>query len=134
MGADLVPLVENFIIESKTFAASDCAVVEGCAEVGTRQLLRKVVEGSHWILDFGADKANAQKAKNVIQHYGMNRICYVGRPDPTNQQLMMYLTVNGAAPTGALAGEDAICLQPGQGRRGEVRGAAGSSPTNPRSC
>ena len=38
----------------------------------------------------------------------MNRICYVGRPDPTNQQLMMYLTVNGASPAGAFAGEDAI--------------------------
>jgi hypothetical protein len=280
MGADLVPLVENFIIESKTFAAGDCAVVEGCAEVGTRKLLRfdflcwnpgdtaahlgspaanpqwfvwspchghwhikdfndyrlldcegqvrvgrkqafcledfrhiaggpasahftcgdqgvspgwadvyeagldcqwiditglpdgdyvleaetnrsgivhedhygnnfvwagvriaggtatgiappcypedclpinpsaveakqfgsrwKVVEGSHWILDFGANKANAQKAKDIIQHYGMNRICYVGRPDPTNQQLMMYLTVNGASPTGVFGGEDAI--------------------------
>ena len=40
MGTDLVSLVENFIIESKTFTAGDCAVVEGCAEVGTRKLLR----------------------------------------------------------------------------------------------
>lgn len=70
----------------------------------------KVVEGSHWILDFGTNQGNAQRAKDVIAHYGMNRICYVGRPDPTNHQLMMYLTVNGTSPAGAFAGEDAISV------------------------
>lgn len=40
MGADLVPLVRNFSIENRTFTSSDCAVVEGCATVGQRKLLR----------------------------------------------------------------------------------------------
>jgi len=40
VGADLVPLVDNFIIEEKAFALGDCAVVEGCATFGKRKLLR----------------------------------------------------------------------------------------------
>jgi Lysyl oxidase len=72
----------------------------------------KVVDGSHWILDFGASQANAQKARDIIKHYGMNEICFVGRPSPTGQQLMMYFKVNGAAPAGAFPGEDAIPFNP----------------------
>src|SRR5712691_7712687 len=40
MGANLIPVVRNFSITSKTFSAGDCAVVEGCTVVGTRKLLR----------------------------------------------------------------------------------------------
>jgi hypothetical protein len=40
----------------------------------------KVVEGSHWILDFGSSQANANKALQIIQNYGFTKICYVGRP------------------------------------------------------
>lgn len=40
MGVNLVPIVRQFSIEAKTFAANSCAVVEGCAVAGTRKLLR----------------------------------------------------------------------------------------------
>src|SRR6266478_235078 len=40
MGANLVPIVRKFSIQNKTFQAGDCAVVEGCAVIGTRKLLR----------------------------------------------------------------------------------------------
>lgn len=43
----------------------------------------KVVEGSHWILDFGTSQADANKALQIIQHYGFTKICFVGRPDPS---------------------------------------------------
>jgi hypothetical protein len=64
----------------------------------------KVVDGGDGLLDFGASQANADRAKDVIVHYGFDRICFVGRPDPP----MMYFTVDGRAPSGAMAGEDAI--------------------------
>jgi hypothetical protein len=68
----------------------------------------KVVDGDHWILDFGAKEANAKKARDVIKHYGMNRICFVGRPSRTGKQLMMYFKINNSAPSGSFPGEDAI--------------------------
>ena len=74
-------------------------------QVGSRW---KVVEGNHWILDFGPSQPNAEMAENIIRHYRMNSICFVGRPAPNMDELMMYFTVNGAAPAGAFAGEDAI--------------------------
>ena len=68
----------------------------------------KIVDGDQWVLDFGTQQANADRARDVIVHYGFNRICYVGRPHPP----MMYFTVNGHAPSGAMAGEDAIAFDP----------------------
>jgi len=46
----------------------------------------KIVEGAHWILDFASNEADARKAFSIIQKYGFNRICFVGRPNPP----MMY--------------------------------------------
>lgn len=42
----------------------------------------KIVEGSHWIMDFGGSEAEALKSFSIIQKYGFNRICFVGRPNP----------------------------------------------------
>jgi hypothetical protein len=39
-------------------------------------------------------------------HYGFDRICFVGRPDPP----MMYFTSGGAAASGAMPGEDAVAF------------------------
>jgi 2-haloacid dehalogenase len=64
----------------------------------------KLVDGSQQVLDFGASQANAERAQAVVAHYRFDRICFVGRPDPP----MMYFTVGGSAPSGAMAGEDAI--------------------------
>lgn len=46
----------------------------------------KIVDGDHWILDFGASEGNARKAYSIIKKYEFNRICFVGRPNPE----MMY--------------------------------------------
>jgi len=62
-----------------------------------------VVEGGHWILDFGPSQAHAEMAENIIRHYKMNSICFVGRPAPDMHQLMMYFTVKGKAPAGTFA-------------------------------
>lgn len=42
----------------------------------------KIVEGSHWIMDFGTSETEALKSFSIIQKYGFNRICFVGRPNP----------------------------------------------------
>jgi len=43
----------------------------------------KIVEGSHWIMDFGGSQTEALKSFSIIQKYGFNRICFVGRPNPS---------------------------------------------------
>lgn len=88
-------------------APDDCLSVDP-NNVQVRQIAGswKVLSGSDELLDFGSAQANADRAKAVITHYGFDRICYVGRPDPP----MMYFTVHGHAPSGAMAGEDAIAF------------------------
>jgi len=68
----------------------------------------KIVEGGHWLLDFGNNKAEAELALKTIQHYKMNSHCFVGRPNPS----MDYWLVDGKAPVGAMDGEDAIEFDP----------------------
>lgn len=65
------------------------------------------VEGM-WLLDFGSSKAEAQQALKIIKHYKMNTQCFVGRPGPS----MEFYLVNGQAPSGPMAGEDAISFNP----------------------
>ena len=68
----------------------------------------KVVDGNHWMLDFGSKQKDAKKAVKIIKFYGMNRICFVGRPAPGGKQLMMYFKINDKAPVGSFLGEDAV--------------------------
>jgi hypothetical protein len=65
-----------------------------------------IVDGDQQVLAFGASNANAERAKAIIVHYGFDRICFVGRPDPP----MMYFTIGGTAPLGAMPGEDAVAF------------------------
>jgi hypothetical protein len=41
----------------------------------------KVVDRSHWILDFGAVKTQAETAVQIIKKYGFKYICFVDRPN-----------------------------------------------------
>jgi len=66
----------------------------------------KIVDGNHWIFDFGNKRQEAQKALSIIKHYKMNQVCFVGRPHPSFQ----YLLVNGKAPKGRMRGEDCVCF------------------------
>lgn len=68
----------------------------------------KMVDGNHWILDFGGNKAEAERALKIVKHYGFNSQCFVGRPDPS----LTYWRVNGNAPVGPAPGEDAIGFNP----------------------
>lgn len=46
----------------------------------------KIVEGSHYLLDFGASESEARAALDIIRKYGFTSVCYVSRPNPP----MMY--------------------------------------------
>jgi len=68
----------------------------------------KITVGSMWLLDFGASQTEAERALAMLTFYGMNAQCFVGRPQPS----MEFYLVNGEAPKGPMAGEDAIAFDP----------------------
>ena len=47
----------------------------------------KIVDGSHWVFDFGNKEDEARMAFVIIKKYGFTRSCFVGRPDPSFQYL-----------------------------------------------
>ena len=68
----------------------------------------KIVVGAMLLLDFGSSESEAQRALEIIRHYGMNSQCFVGRPHPS----MEFYLVNGNAPEGPTGSEDAIPFNP----------------------
>ena len=48
----------------------------------------KIVDGSHWMFDFGTNQSEANQAHEIIKHYGFNKTCYVGRPGPSLTYLL----------------------------------------------
>ena len=96
--------------------SSDLVLAEDCVSFNpkTVEVKRingrwKIVDGSHWMFDFGNKKAEAEKAWQIIRYYGMNRSCFVGRPDPS----FTYMLVSGSAPSGSFPGEDCVSFNPG---------------------
>ncbi len=69
----------------------------------------KLVQGSMWMLDAGQKKSEMNRARTIIQHYGVNKQCFVGRPDAS----LEYWLKDDAAPAGAIAGEDCVSVNPG---------------------
>lgn len=73
----------------------------------------KVIEGNHWMLDTGSSKPEADRILEIINHYKLASMCFVGRPSCGDVKPMMYwLTDAGGAPGGSLAGEDCIPFDP----------------------
>jgi hypothetical protein len=70
----------------------------------------RIVEGNSILLAFD-ELGNANRTRDVIQHYGFTQQCFVGRPDPP----MAYWLVDGAPPVrdgGGLDSEDCLELDP----------------------
>lgn len=92
-----------------TSFADDCiAFNPQQAEVKNVQSRWKIVVGSLWLLDFGSNKQEAERALSIIQNYGFNKQCFVGRPDSS----MEYYLVNNQAPQGSTPGEDCVSFNP----------------------
>jgi hypothetical protein len=68
----------------------------------------KIVEGDHWILDFDQNQDEANQTLAILQFYGMDSLCYVGRPDPS----MIYGLIGGSSPQGPYTGEDCTTHNP----------------------
>ncbi len=79
----------------------------------------KVVDGSMWLLDFGAKKGDADRSLAIIKHYRMNQQCFVGRPHAPFQ----YYLVSGASPVGSFAGEDCISFNPATTTVQQIKGS-----------
>ncbi|HES59464.1 MAG TPA: hypothetical protein ENO18_03445 [Caldithrix sp.] len=60
------------------------------------------------MFSFGNKKEETNKALKIIKHYRMNQSCFVGRPNPSFQ----YMLVSGNAPSGRFTGEDCIRFNP----------------------
>jgi hypothetical protein len=43
----------------------------------------KIVDGGHWIMDFGANRSEAVKSLSIMNAYGFSRVCFIGRPNPS---------------------------------------------------
>jgi hypothetical protein len=41
----------------------------------------KIVDGSHWLFDFGVKKSEAMTALEIIKRHGFTQSCFVGRPN-----------------------------------------------------
>lgn len=60
------------------------------------------------MLDAGANKSEMAQAKSIIQFYGTNQQCFVGRPDRS----LSYWLIDDAAPSGSYSGEDCVGIDP----------------------
>lgn len=88
-------------------------VKEDCVAFNWRTVQRKqingswkLVDGSHWLFDFGANGQEAQTALRIIRHYRVDNSCFVGRPNPS----LKYMLSGGKAPAGAFSGEDCLAF------------------------
>jgi len=43
----------------------------------------KIVDGGHWMFDFGNNEKEARKVLAIIRKYGFTKSCFVGRPGPS---------------------------------------------------
>ena len=72
----------NNNVPSGNFAGQDCTnnnpnTTEARFQGGQWRL----VDGSHLLMSFGNKGAEARQAEEVVKHYGLNRHCFVGRPN-----------------------------------------------------
>ena len=78
----------------------------------------KIVKGSEWVLDFRNNRAAAERALGVIRTYHFDQLCYVQRPNPS----MTYWKRGGVVPSGGMAGQDCIGLNPDTAKAALVSG------------
>jgi hypothetical protein len=79
----------------------------------------KVTVGNMMMLDFGANAKDARQALRIIQQYGLEKQCFVGRPDPSLQ----YFLVGNGVPQGAARGEDCIGFESSKVELKQIQGS-----------
>ena len=78
----------------------------------------KIVDGNHSLHAFGSNLREAAKSLKVIKRYRANRHCFVGRPGPS----LHYILNAGGAPSGGMAGEDCVSMNPATVQAKKVNG------------
>jgi hypothetical protein len=76
----------------------------------------KIVAGGQWLFDFASNRSAADRALQLIQHYRMDRACFIGRPEPT----FTYMLAKGGIPSGAVTGEDCVAFDPNRIRISKI--------------
>ena len=79
----------------------------------------KIVDGDHWLFDFGPNPTAAHQSLKVISHYRMDRACFVGQPEP----LFSYMLAKGGSPSGGMAGEDCVAFDPKTATVSKIQGS-----------
>jgi hypothetical protein len=80
----------------------------------------KLVDGKHWLYDFGPDQAAAHQALKVIRHYRMDRLCSIGAAEHPS---FSYLLAKGGSPSGAMAGEQCEPIDPARATVSKFQGS-----------
>lgn len=57
-----------------------------------------IVDGSHWMFNFGPQKAAADEGVSIIKHFNFNQSCFVGRPDTGGRYVFVYLKTGVPIP------------------------------------
>jgi hypothetical protein len=78
----------------------------------------KVVQGGMWMLGYGSDQANAERAADVIRSYRFTQQCFVARPNAA----LNYWKRNSGVPSNSLPGEDCVNNNPDNTRASYVGG------------
>ena len=82
------PSMEYWLVRNQAprggFQSEDCTRFN-LARTEVRQVGAswKIVEGSHRIMDFGANRDEAEEALAIMNQHGFRRMCFVGRPNPS---------------------------------------------------
>lgn len=98
-------LVIGSLLMPQIASAEDCIGFNpGTSKIKKVNGSWKIVDGNHWLFDFGSKRNEAKQAFRTIRYYGMNKSCFVGRPGPSFQ----YMLKGNAAPAGGMPGEDCI--------------------------
>ena len=79
----------------------------------------RLVQGRRAIKVLGSSRREASQVLQTIRHYGMNQMCYIGRPDPSFE----YMLVDDAPPTGEFDGEDCNRFDPDNVRARRIDGS-----------
>lgn len=114
---------ESAVIEGKLSALrpkwAEQNLVEHCSCINPHKVRAVELNGrwqltdeSQTIADFSFDKAGADAAVTVLKHYGFTQTCWAGHPSSNGMHDMQYFKTPEGAPAGALAGEDAIDMNP----------------------
>jgi hypothetical protein len=77
----------------------------------------KIVDGGQWLFDFASDRSAAGRALRLIQHYRMDRVCFIGRPEPA----FTYMLAKGGIPSGGIPGDDCVAFDPDRIRVSNVQ-------------